>query len=81
VDDIRIRKPEWLSHMIRMENERFLKKVHNLKFNNKRPVGKPRTRWEDVVRRDTSQILGIRGTRRRTEDREEWRWPLREPLA
>jgi hypothetical protein len=25
------------------------------------PVGKPRTRWEDVVRRDTSQILGTRG--------------------
>jgi hypothetical protein len=24
------------------------------------PVGKPRTRWEDVVRRDTSQILGTR---------------------
>jgi len=25
------------------------------------PVGKPKTRWEDVVRRDTSQILGTRG--------------------
>jgi hypothetical protein len=25
------------------------------------PVGKPRTRWEDIVRRDTSQILGTRG--------------------
>ena len=24
-------------------------------------VGKPRTRWEDVVQRDALQILGIRG--------------------
>jgi hypothetical protein len=37
------------------------KKVLKATFHNKRPVGKPRTRWEDVVRRDTSQILGIRG--------------------
>ena len=36
-----------------------------------RPVGKQRTRWEDVVRRDTSQILGIREWVRRAEDREE----------
>jgi hypothetical protein len=25
------------------------------------PLGKPRTRWEDVIRRDTSQILETRG--------------------
>jgi len=35
-------------------------------------MGKPRTRWEDVVRRDTLQILGIQGWSRRAEDREEW---------
>jgi hypothetical protein len=35
-------------------------------------VGKPRKRWEDVVWRDTTQILGIRGWRRRKEDREKW---------
>jgi hypothetical protein len=38
-------------------------KVINGKFLNKRPVGKPNTRWEDVVRRDTLQIVGIRGWR------------------
>ena len=31
------------------------------------PVGKPRTRWEDVVRRDASHILGTIG------GREEWK--------
>jgi len=33
-------------------------------------VGKLRTRWEDVVLRDISQILEVRGWRRRAEDRE-----------
>ena len=36
------------------------KKVHNGKFHNKRPVGKPKRRWDDVDQRDKSQILGIR---------------------
>jgi len=51
------------------------------KFRKTRKVGKPRTRWEDVIRRDTSQILGIRGWRRRTEDREECGRLLREVVA
>jgi hypothetical protein len=47
--------------MIRMKDEMLLKQVLKGKFHNTRPVGKPRTRWEDVVRRDTSQVIGIRG--------------------
>jgi len=57
------------------------KKFLNEKFHNIRQVGKPRTRWEDVVRRDTSQILGIRGWKRRAKDIEEWRRLLREARA
>jgi len=54
--------------VIRMEDERIPSiKVLNGKFHNTRPVGKPRR--EDVVRRDTSQILGIRGWSRRAEIR------------
>jgi hypothetical protein len=56
----------------------YQNKVPNGKFHNARLVGKPRARLEDVVRRDTSQILGIRRWRRRAEDREEWRRLLRE---
>jgi len=35
-----------------------------------RPVGRPRTRWADVVQRDALQLLGIRGWRR-AENRDE----------
>jgi hypothetical protein len=55
-----------------MEHERIPKMFLNGKFHNISPVAKPRTRWQDVIRRDTSQILGKRGWRRRGEDGEEW---------
>ena len=50
-------------------------------FHNTRPVGRPRTRWADVVQRDALQLLGGRGWRRRAESRDEWRHALREAKA
>jgi len=71
VDDIEIGRLGCLGLFTRMEHERIPKeKVFDVKFDNARPVGKPRTRWGDVVRRDTS--LGMRGWRRRVGDREKW---------
>jgi hypothetical protein len=49
-------------------------------FHNTRLVGRPRTRWVDVVQRDALQLLGIRGWRR-TENRVEWRHILSETKA
>jgi hypothetical protein len=54
-DDIKSRGIGWASHMARIQDESILpKKALNGKFHNTRPVGKPRIRWQDVVRRDTS---------------------------
>jgi hypothetical protein len=50
-------------------------------FHNKRPAGRPRTRWADVFQRDVLQLLGVRGWRRRAENRDEWRHALREAKA
>jgi hypothetical protein len=44
-------------------------------------VGRPRTRWADVVQRDALQLLVIRGGRRRAEIRDEWRLLMREAKA
>jgi hypothetical protein len=51
-----------------MDNSRIPKKVLDGKFNGRRPVGRPRLRWEDNIRRD-SLLLSIRGWRRWAGDR------------
>jgi hypothetical protein len=78
MEDIRIRRLGWAGHIIRMEEERIPKKVLNGKFHTTRPVGRPRTRWADVVQRNALQLLGIRGWRKRAENRDEWRRLMRE---
>jgi hypothetical protein len=64
-----------------MEEERIPKKVLNGNFHTMRPVGRPRTGWADVVQRDALRLLGIRGWRRRAENRDEWRRHMREAKA
>jgi hypothetical protein len=64
-------------HIIRTGVERIPEKILNGKFHNKTIVGKPRTRKDDVVWRDTSHILGIQGWRRHAQHREERRHFLR----
>jgi hypothetical protein len=81
VEGIRIKRLEWVGHIIRMEEERIPKKVLNRNFHTTRPVGKPRTRGADVVQRDALQVLGIRGWRRRAAKRDEWRRLMREAKA
>jgi hypothetical protein len=81
VEDIKIRRLEWAGHIIRMEEERILKKVLNGNFYTTRPVGRPRTRRVDVVQSDALQMLGIRGWRRRAANRDEWRHLMREAKA
>jgi len=77
VEDITIRKPEWAGHIKRMEEERNPKKFLNGNFHTTRPVGRPRTRWTDVVQRDALQLLGTRGWRRRAANRDECRCLMR----
>ena len=81
MEDIKIRRLEWAGHIIRMEEERIPKKVLNGNFHTTRPVGRPRTRWTDVIQRDTLQLLGTRGWRRRAMNGDEWRHPMREAKA
>jgi len=81
VEDIKIRRLEWASHIIRTEEERIPKKVLNGNFHTTRPVGRPRNRWADVVQRDALQLLGTRGWRRRAANREKWRNLKREAEA
>jgi hypothetical protein len=81
VEDIRIRRLRWAGHIIRMEEERIPKRVLNGNFHTTRPVGRPRTRWADVVQRDALQLLGIRRWRSKAANRDEWRRLMGEAKA
>ena len=81
VEDIKIRRLVWAGHIMKMEDERIPKKVLNGNFHTTRPVGRPRTRWADVVQRDALQLMGIRGWRRRPENRDGWRRLMRDVKA
>ena len=81
MEDIKIRRLGWAGHIVRMEEERIPKEVLKGNFYTARPVGRPRTRWADVVQRDALQLLGIRGWRRRAENRDKWRRLMREAKA
>ena len=63
-----------------MEEVWIPKKVLNGNFHTTRPVGRPRTRWEDVVQRGALHLLGIRRWRR-AANRDEWRRLMREAKA
>ena len=80
MDDIKFRKLEWAGHIIRMEEEKIPKKGFERKLPYHKPVGRPRTRWGNVVQRDALQLLGIRGWRR-AENRDELRRLMREAKA
>jgi hypothetical protein len=58
VEDIKIRRLEWTSNIIRMEEERKKKKALNGNFHTTRLVGRPRNRWANVVQRDALHLLG-----------------------
>ena len=73
MEDIKIRRSGWAGHIVRMEEERIKKNVSNGNFYTTRPVGRTRNRWTDVVQTDALQLLGIRGWRRKAENRDEWR--------
>jgi len=79
VEDIKIRILGWTGHIIRKEEER-IPKIFKRKLLYHKPLGRPRTRWADVVQRDALQLLGIRGWRR-AENRDEWRRLMREANA
>ena len=49
---IKSRKLRWAGHVASMEEGRSAFKIVTVKPTGKRPVGRPRRRWEDNIRMD-----------------------------
>ena len=52
VREIKSRRLRWAGHLARMEEGRIAFKILISKPTGKRPLGRPRCRWEDNIRMD-----------------------------
>jgi len=46
----------WYGHIERMRDTRMVKAIHAWKPISKRPMGRPKIRWEDDVKKDTQRL-------------------------
>jgi hypothetical protein len=76
VSAIKIRRLEWLGHVIGMNEGRIVKKIFEEKLEGRRGRGGPRLRWINDVEEDL-RILGVKRWRRKALEREEWAFVMK----
>ena len=76
IETLRLSILHWFGHVQRMEENRISKRVLYMNFGTTSLGGRPRHRWQDVVRED-GRIAGGDGWQRRVHKREEWKNLLR----
>jgi len=72
VTTIKITRPRWAGHVMRMQDNLPCKKIILDKPEGRRRAGRPNLRWIDVVTKDAEK-LGVRNWRARARDRDVWR--------
>jgi hypothetical protein len=73
IRQIKSRRMRWAGHVARMGEERKLYKVLVGKPEGKRPLVRPRRRWDDGIRMDLREIgLGCVDWIRLSQDRDRW---------
>jgi hypothetical protein len=74
IRQVKSRRMRWAGHVARMGEERKVYKVLVGKLEGRRPLGRPKRRWEDGVRMDLREIgLGGMDWIRLAQDRDQWR--------
>src|SRR5215471_14998486 len=61
VQVVKSRRTRWAGHVARMGEERGVHRVLVGKPEGKRPLGRPRRRWEDNIKMDLQKVGGSRG--------------------
>ena len=69
---IKSRRIAWLGRVMRMDEKRIPKRILEWKPTGRRIRGRPRKRWVEDIKEDI-QVLGIRGWRKLSKERTEWR--------
>ena len=71
---VKSRKMRWAGHVARMAEWRGVHRVLVGKPEGKRPLGRPRRRWEDNIKMDLQDVEGSRGDwMELAQDRDMWR--------
>jgi hypothetical protein len=56
INFIRAQSLGWLGHVEWMQETRMVKTIHSWKPISRRPIGRPKLRWEDDVRKDIQKL-------------------------
>jgi hypothetical protein len=69
---IKSRRIAWLGHVMQMDEKRTPKRLLAWKPIGRRIRGRPRKRWIEDIEEDI-QMMGMRGWRKLSKERTEWR--------
>ena len=70
---VKSRRMRWVVHVARIGEVRGLHRVLVGKPEGKRPLGRPRRRWEDNIKMDLREVGGIGDWMELARDRDRWR--------
>jgi hypothetical protein len=71
---VKSRRMRWAGHVAHMGEKRGVHRVLVGKPEGKRPLGRPRRRWEDNIKMDVQELGGGRGDwMELAQDRDRWR--------
>jgi transcription termination factor 2 len=71
---VKSRQMRWAGHVARMGEDRIVHRMLVGKPEGKRPLGRPRRRWEDNIKMDFQEVRGGCGDwKELAQDRDSWR--------
>ena len=71
---VKLRRMRWVRHVARMGEDRCVHRVLVGNPEGKRPLVRPRRRWEDNIKMDLQEVGGCRGDwMELAQDRDRWR--------
>jgi len=70
---VKSRRMRWVGHVARMGEGRGVHRVLVREPEGKRPLGKPRPRWEDNIKMDLREVGGGGDWMELAQDRDRWR--------
>jgi hypothetical protein len=74
VQVVKLRRMRWAGHVARMGEDRGVHRVLMGKPEGKRPLGRPRRRWENNIKMDLQEVGGGCGDwMELAQDRDRWR--------